>query len=49
MGVTAIFKLFYKKIEMHYSKNRIRLEVKRFCVIQTNKPISDLIDDLNYY
>ena len=47
MGVTAIFKLFYKKIEMHYSKNRIRLEVKRFCVKQTDKPIIDLIDDVN--
>ena len=47
MDITAIFKLFYKKIEKFYSKKYNLVWGKRFWPIQNNKPFIDLINKLN--
>lgn len=43
-NITATFKLFQKKIEKYYSKNRIWSGVKRFGAVKNNVPFIDSVN-----
>ena len=45
--ITALFKLFYKKVERYHCKGRVWSGIKKFWVIQNNKPVTTSIEKLN--
>ena len=45
--LTAIFRLFYKKIERYHQKGKICSGINKFWVIQNSKPIIQSINNLN--
>ena len=45
--ITAIFKLFYKKVERYHMKGTLWSGINKFWVIQNNKPVIDKIIKLN--
>ena len=45
--LTAIFRLFYKKIERYHQKGKVWSGVNKFWIIQNTKPIIHSINNLN--
>ena len=45
--LTAIFRLFYKKIEKYHQKGKVWSGINKFWIIQNTKPIIQSINDLN--
>ena len=45
--ITAIFKLFYNKVERYHLKGRLWSGINKFWIVQNNQPIIDKINKIN--